>query len=780
MEQPRISIVVPVYNVAPYLQECLDSLTGQTMRDIEVLCVDDCSTDGSAELLRQAAAADDRIHVQFHTENRTAAVCRKEGVLASHGQYLLFVDPDDRLHPDACGILLQHAGKQQVDILHFQAQAFGEADIAPERIRQVNRMLTVPHLRKEEALLASCFGEEPEFSFQLWNKLYSGDLVRRAMRCFPDGAFPKAQDLLAFFIILYFAKSYCGVRTEPLYDYRVGVGVTGGQTLTRKQIDGYAAQALIAPALRRFLASQGNNPEAEDCVDRIQRRLLRDSVSRLRKQIAPQDFTYAWEAYCLQWGAAEIVAELAHQNLFREANFLPHMQQLPSLQYAPRETRCIGTFYHSIVNGGAQRVVASLVTLWVSMGYRVVLFTDSEPTPEDYPIPESVKRIVLPAPDYGDHPAELFPEREKALYQAVQQEQIDLFVYHAWVAPAIFWDMLAVKTAGAAFFVHCHSVFSMLVMRSPLRRAFVCSPLIYAMADGVVTLSEADAAYWRPYQPNTFTVVNPLPFPMPERPDGGAREHTLLWVGRISNEKNPVQAVEILNRVRQQVPDARLVMVGSGSEALEEAVHKRIVQLGLEDAVTLPGFCQDVMPYYHSSSLLLCTSEYEGFGMTLLEAQSCGLPVITYDMPYLTILATGQGSVSVPMHDKDAAARAVVRLLLDEEERQRLGMEAYRNVAEHFAIDLAAQWRPIIASTSLPRPEGTRPSAERVMLDTLRSHTLIGLNNARGAQQPAEDRFIPLPAKGPCKKLRKKFCTFMNILILQGPAAAWKLCVLRQ
>lgn len=89
-----VSIIVPVYNVAQYLERCLDSLAGQTYRDVEIICVDDGSTDSSSALLDAYAERDERL-VVVHKKNGGVSSARNEGLQRAAGRYVAFVDPDD-------------------------------------------------------------------------------------------------------------------------------------------------------------------------------------------------------------------------------------------------------------------------------------------------------------------------------------------------------------------------------------------------------------------------------------------------------------------------------------------------------------------------------------------------------------------------------------------------------------------------------------------------------------------------------------------------------------
>lgn len=109
-----VSIILPIYNVKDYLEECVGSLTDQTYKNIEILLVDDGSVDGTGELCDSLATRDDRIRV-FHKENGGTHTARNLGIENAHGEYLMFIDPDDWI--DSCAVegLVSVAKSEDVD-----------------------------------------------------------------------------------------------------------------------------------------------------------------------------------------------------------------------------------------------------------------------------------------------------------------------------------------------------------------------------------------------------------------------------------------------------------------------------------------------------------------------------------------------------------------------------------------------------------------------------------------------------------------------------------------
>lgn len=112
---PKVSIVIPVYNAAPHLRRCLNAVCGQTLRDIEIICANDGSTDDSGEILREYAARDGRIKLIMLPVNMGAATARNRGMEAARGEYLSFVDSDDHPYPDFYEKLYMVAKEKDAD-----------------------------------------------------------------------------------------------------------------------------------------------------------------------------------------------------------------------------------------------------------------------------------------------------------------------------------------------------------------------------------------------------------------------------------------------------------------------------------------------------------------------------------------------------------------------------------------------------------------------------------------------------------------------------------------
>lgn len=114
--QPRISIIIPIYNTELYLRDCLESIVNQTLGEIEIICVVNGSTDNSLSIVKEFAAADSRIML-IELDIADIGTARNTGVRAATGEYLMFVDADDWIKLEACGKLYGTAKSNDLDIL---------------------------------------------------------------------------------------------------------------------------------------------------------------------------------------------------------------------------------------------------------------------------------------------------------------------------------------------------------------------------------------------------------------------------------------------------------------------------------------------------------------------------------------------------------------------------------------------------------------------------------------------------------------------------------------
>ncbi len=180
---PFFSVIVAVHNTRPYLEECLDSILSQDHDDLEVIVVDDCSTDGSAEFL-QARAPDPRIQVESHTRQSGPGPARNTGLARAGGRYVLFLDSDDAFRPGALTALrhrIEETAEPDVVVFDFVAwQEDGQTLPNPQRAHlTAAAQAGVFHLSQRPELVG--IFNAP------WSRAYRRDFIADAGLSFPSG-----------------------------------------------------------------------------------------------------------------------------------------------------------------------------------------------------------------------------------------------------------------------------------------------------------------------------------------------------------------------------------------------------------------------------------------------------------------------------------------------------------------------------------------------------------------------------------------------------------------
>lgn len=124
---PLVSIIIPIYNTDKYIEECLDSVLNQTLKQIEVICVDDKSTDNSLNILKKYQKKDKRLKIIENNENKGQAICRNIAMNISKGKYLSFIDSDDKIDLNAYEKLYEFSEKYNLDMVLFNFVRFDDS-----------------------------------------------------------------------------------------------------------------------------------------------------------------------------------------------------------------------------------------------------------------------------------------------------------------------------------------------------------------------------------------------------------------------------------------------------------------------------------------------------------------------------------------------------------------------------------------------------------------------------------------------------------------------------
>ena len=165
--RPLVSVIVPVYKVEDVLARCLDSLCRQSLKEIEIILVDDASPDRSGEICEEYAEKDSRFRVIHHLEHRGVAAARNTGIAHASADYLMFVDSDDWVHVDFCKLPYECALQHHVELVMFE-RCYVDKDGLRKQIQRKEKRKTgrVTQWEAINLLLFDVIGNAA------WNKLY--------------------------------------------------------------------------------------------------------------------------------------------------------------------------------------------------------------------------------------------------------------------------------------------------------------------------------------------------------------------------------------------------------------------------------------------------------------------------------------------------------------------------------------------------------------------------------------------------------------------------------
>lgn len=225
--QELISIVVPIYKVEKYLELCVDSILGQTYKNLEVILVDDGSPDGCPQICDDYAKKDSRVKV-IHRKNGGLSAARNSGIEIATGDYIGFVDSDDYIHFQMYEILLNHLKEKQADlavcgVLDVFNMEQKDAEIVSEQLRVMTNMEAMKGIYRE-------YGTDMVVA---WNKLYKKEIFDTI--CYNEGKIH--EDEFMIHKVLNQAEKVVCTDAKLYYYQRGNVSImrTGGYSLVRLQ-----------------------------------------------------------------------------------------------------------------------------------------------------------------------------------------------------------------------------------------------------------------------------------------------------------------------------------------------------------------------------------------------------------------------------------------------------------------------------------------------------------------------------------------------------------------
>lgn len=720
----KLSVIVPIYNVGKVLRNTLDSIISQTLTDIEIICVDDCSDDCCREILNEYASKDSRIKLIYHQKNRGLLRTRKSGVEASSGKYIMFVDGDDELTPDACQVAYTAIEKEQTDFLAFGTQVVNCVAMPEKMIKKFEKKTELLEKKIECENLLMTWWHDRFCNVHVWNKIYKSEICKKAYDMTEDGYFLDAEDWYFFIMVLCLAKSYTAIG-KKLYRYNWGLGTTGGDKYTLKKYDGRLTEKYVVDALYRFADAQQNTEELKEIVKEIEKHFLKNCINLWKNLLLPEFCSEGFKHLIKMWGAQNVLCQMAENEWESSVKLSGLLSEVEYLKRADRrnsDTLVIAMYVPFDINSKAREEVLRFASA------QVIFVTDGITAEQKCEV-DSFKNIFT-LPNYKESKKENYRPRFLAWEELISKHQVDIVVAWGTDSNIVFWDMLAVKSHETKpAYVICN-------------REFCCTPYrmsgnnarkwmsVYDLCDGVVVSSECDEKYVSAFA-NHVKCIPVLPEMCTIPHDNRYDSHIIIWDDELLAVKHPLDMIHAMQMVLLEIPDAELYIIGEGSENIKDQLLELIHRFDLNEHVYF-AHEEEKASLYKMASIYVCTAEIENAWNSIGEAMLWKLPVVSYELPWLSLFKDGRGIQKVKQGRWDLLAKGIIDVLGNEKTAAHLGNAGHQNVLDYINRDVRSEWSSFFNQIFEIQKENSQISDEQIVYRYLTSFQDIGRRSAVG------------------------------------------------
>lgn len=714
---PLVSIVIPVFNDEEWIEAALESCVKQSLNQIEVICVDDASTDSTCDIIERYQQIDPRIQLIRHGQNRSAFQARRAGILAATAPYVLFLDGDDELDPRAAMKAVAKAQATGADLV-----GLGVAVIGPDGGAVGGYQGRLQPTHKELSgveIVPGLFPAGQPAHGHLWRYLYGTQLVRDAYaRLSADLVLPRVNDLPITFLAVAGAQRYVSIP-DRLYKYHFRRGGSGHIVEELSQFEFYAGAInsvdSIAPAVHTLARK---SPDPEPLLEAYQSARL-SIIANVLGYLLNDVESELYDA-CL----AHLYGLVPESDVvLAAAEFAPNAlsllaQKSKRIELGERPIHNVLLTTKAITTGGVSLVLFAQARFLMDAGYRVTIAARRPGSVLD-DFPDGVKFVEVIEPTMS---------RSLARWAEIcKTESIDLVIDHQilysvdWPAYALMARALGVPTIG---WIHNFALRPIYDSKNLL--SFITNR-INALAF-LVTLSPLDVAFWK-LRGVSHVAHLPNP-PSPMLMEAAAYSVTkpgldgplkLIWWGRLEQHTKQVrQLIDVAEQLRKLSVEFRLTIIGPDWPGLSAAqLAAEVGKRGLSDYVDVVGPLrgQALLDAIDAADIFVNTSIIEGYPLTFAEAQARGLPVIMYELSWLTLVKDNEGIVQVPQGDAAELARQIAAIGEDPGRYAHLSKAAVTAAQRALSLDFPQLYRQLVAG-ELPiefSPEPTLADAKEIV-----------------------------------------------------------------
>ncbi|WP_313477370.1 glycosyltransferase [Microbacterium sp.] len=729
---PLVSIVLPVHNDQESLGAALKSCLSQTLTDIEVICVDDASTDESATIVERMMRDDERIRLVRIADNRTALHARRVGVEKAAADHVLFLDGDDQLVPSAAETALREALRTGADLVGFGVFVVdrdGRTGGAYER-----RLAPKHAALWDSDVIRGLFPLGRPAQGQLWRHLYRTKVVRQAYALIPEHlALARMNDLPLMFLVAALARSYVSLP-KRLYRYHFGRGGSGQRINDQARAEFYASGIDSINAIADAVEAAADRTADPGAVRVAYASARASIIGYVCDQVARSAHPELRAV-----GFASVYTRIAPMEIARAvAEFYP--SALAALQEYGMAVPLMRRPVHNVVlvamtltTGGISNVLSVQARVLRDAGHRVTIVLRSTVRDRSL-LPDGVG--VYELSESAQH------LRLAEWLRILVDQNVDAVIDHEILSGRDWHEYAGLSRAAGVPTIGWIHNFGLRPVLDGTARIGVLRERLPVLST-VVTLSPLDVALWK-----SLDVTGVVHLPNPPSPmllaasprSVGRRaprgQVELVWVGRLEQHtKQPLELIRVAKELAQRGLGFRLTAIGPDWVDLSaKAFNAKAAKSGLAGRVRAVGPLRGgaLVDALDRAHIFLSTSAVEGYQLTIAEAQSRGLPVCMYALPWLSLVQDNEGVVAVPQRDAAELADAIVALVSDAQRYESTSRAALIAARDATAHDYAELYSALLAD-ALPPEFSPEPTATdlRMLLQLA-----IGYAESRTSESP--------------------------------------------
>lgn len=668
IDRPLVSVIIANKNNGKYIKYCIESVQKQTLKDIEIIIVDDNSTDNSWEIITDLAQKDKRIKIFKNEKTMSQHMARKKGVAEAQGNAIMFLDSDDYFMPHACEVAYKVI-ESGYDIGAFNSTPICANDEYSSKMQEMRDYLKFDQEKifEKDEIIKSIY-INCDIPASIWSKIYVSKVCKEAFREMEDGNFPRAQDIYEGFAMASRAKKMKTIKNF-LHIYRAFYGVSQINA-GKSKIEAYKATGYLVKPLFKW-TRENSIPQFYTSLFKI---FLRNSVEAFVDHVKPDYVTEYLTTIVSQYGLIPFMKYIVEKYYFSWNKISDKFQYYEKKVKKAADKKRIGIIYNQLVNGGIENVLYTLVDGLIENGYDVKLFLH-QPHPNDKKLND--KANILYLEEYKND-IKTTQEHLTKLFEVLKKNSVDIMLFHRPQREILLWETMLLKFLGISVVLFEHAAYyTRLFSKSKYSRDQYESVL--RCLDKLIVLSKDAEVFYHIRGIDAQYVHNPISKIIEYASDKTINKK-ILFVGRFSDPvKQTSHALYALSEMIKKDHSIKMYFVGDFDlEKDKKNFYDLAKNLGVLNNIEFSGWVDNPGQFMTKCSIIIMTSFTECFPLGLSEAQAHGLPAVIYELP-IAICDNNESIVQVEQGNYKAMAKAVLDLLGDGHNWKRLSNIAKEN-----------------------------------------------------------------------------------------------------